>query len=167
VGKINRLFICAIFLVSFSGLAFGQTVVLKSGKRVSGRIVEQTDKFIKVEFQGAVLTFYNDEISGIEQPLAEGQKIVTPQMGPLYQSYIQSLSVPVGAKIEPAGTKETLAEPEKPASLTSKTAEYVPPNLDNGDGTSTFNYQALLDRIREQRNPSKSPVKSEREEKSE
>jgi len=45
---------------------FAETVVLKSGEKIEGKILQKTDSYIKVDFQGIPLTFYLDEIKIIE-----------------------------------------------------------------------------------------------------
>lgn len=49
-----------------STAVFAETVILKSGKIVDGKITEQTDKYIKVDFEGMSLTYYSDEIESID-----------------------------------------------------------------------------------------------------
>jgi hypothetical protein len=50
---------------------------LKSGKKVTGKIIERTDEYIKIEAYGVPLTFYLDEIQKLEdknQPLTPVKK---------------------------------------------------------------------------------------------
>ena len=49
----------------FSTLIFAETIVLKSGKTVEGKIIEKTDRYIKVDFHGVELIFWLDEINRI------------------------------------------------------------------------------------------------------
>lgn len=42
-----------------------ETVVLKTGQKVEGRITERTDKYVKMDFQGVELVYYQDEIASI------------------------------------------------------------------------------------------------------
>ncbi|MDP1853189.1 MAG: TraB/GumN family protein [Candidatus Omnitrophota bacterium] len=53
-------------LAYFPSSVFGETVILKSGKRVEGKILEKTDKYVKVDFRGVILTWRHDEIEHIE-----------------------------------------------------------------------------------------------------
>ena len=46
---------------------FADTIYLKSGTKVEGKIVEKTDTTIKVNFQGVTLTYDKDEISRISE----------------------------------------------------------------------------------------------------
>lgn len=46
--------------------AFAETVVLKSGKTVEGKILEKTDAHIKIEISGIGITYYRDEIESID-----------------------------------------------------------------------------------------------------
>ena len=94
MGKIRSYFLCAIFCLSFLSLGFGQTIILKSGQKVEGKIIEQTDKYVKLDFQGVELIFYSDEISSIEQASSVGVNTITPQMELLYKAYTSSLNAP-------------------------------------------------------------------------
>jgi len=54
----------------FPALIFAEVIVFKSGQSVEGKLVEKTDKYIKIDFQGVPLTYFFDEIESID-----GQKI--------------------------------------------------------------------------------------------
>jgi len=58
--------ILIILLLILPSFSFAETLVLKSGQRIEGKIVEKTDDYIKVDFQGIVLTYFLDEISNID-----------------------------------------------------------------------------------------------------
>jgi len=65
--KKNGLVILLVVLcTSFSTLVFAETIVLKSGSTLEGKIIEKTDKYIKIDFQGVVLTYASDEIERID-----------------------------------------------------------------------------------------------------
>jgi hypothetical protein len=71
------------FLFSFP--LFSETIVLKSGSSLEGKIIERTDEYIKIDFQGIPLTYYFDQISTIDgqkiqQPLPEEPLSVEPEM---------------------------------------------------------------------------------------
>ncbi|MDD4955678.1 MAG: tetratricopeptide repeat protein [Candidatus Omnitrophica bacterium] len=54
-------------LFSFSFLsAFAETIVLKSGKTIEGKILEKTEKSVKVDISGIPITYYLDEIQTID-----------------------------------------------------------------------------------------------------
>jgi len=57
-------------------LAYAETIVLKSGKTVEGKLIEKTDKYIKIDFEGVILTYFLDEIKSIdaEQLVASSEK---------------------------------------------------------------------------------------------
>lgn len=46
--------------------------MLKSGQQIEGKIIERTDKYVKIDFNGAPLTYFFDEISEIN-----GEKAVS------------------------------------------------------------------------------------------
>jgi len=43
------------------------TVILKSGQKIEGKVLEQTKKYIKLDFEGTTVTYYQDEIDKINQ----------------------------------------------------------------------------------------------------
>ena len=45
---------------------FAETIVLKSGQKVEGKLLEKTNEYIKINFQGVVLTYFNDQVESIE-----------------------------------------------------------------------------------------------------
>jgi len=63
----NKKFIAifTLFCLSFSIFVFCETIVLKSGRTVEGKILEKTDKYIKVDIEGIPITYYLDDIESI------------------------------------------------------------------------------------------------------
>lgn len=57
-----------IILIALSLItpAFAETIFLKSGKTIEGKLIERTDKYIKIDFEGVPLTYYFDEIEKVE-----------------------------------------------------------------------------------------------------
>lgn len=45
---------------------FAETIVLKSGKTVEGKLIEKTDKYVKIDFQGVPITYFIEEIEKVE-----------------------------------------------------------------------------------------------------
>ncbi len=76
---------------------FAETIVLKSGKSVEGKLIEKTDKYIKIDFQGIAPTYYLDEIESID-----GKLVSTPK-----KSVIIEISNPGYAK--PPNKREDIA----------------------------------------------------------
>jgi len=50
----------------FPILSSAETIVLKSGQTIEGKIIEKTDKYIKIDFEGVPLTYFMDEIDKVE-----------------------------------------------------------------------------------------------------
>jgi len=50
----------------FPAFIFAETIVLKSGKTVEGKLIEKTDKYIKIDFMDVPLTYFFDEIESID-----------------------------------------------------------------------------------------------------
>ena len=62
VPIISVLLICLCLPI----FTFAETIGLKSGKTVEGKLIEKTDKYIKIDFQGVPLTYFFDEIESID-----------------------------------------------------------------------------------------------------
>jgi len=60
----------------FISLVFAENIYLKSGKVVKAKIIEKTDKYIKVDFEGVTLTYFNEDIDHIE---ADAGGAIAPQ----------------------------------------------------------------------------------------
>ncbi|MBI4309687.1 MAG: DUF2059 domain-containing protein [Candidatus Omnitrophica bacterium] len=55
-----------IVVMLLSGSAFAETIHLKNGRTVTGKILEKTDKNVKIESNGTAMTYYADEIQDID-----------------------------------------------------------------------------------------------------
>lgn len=57
-----------ILFLLIAGLPFlfAETIILKSGRQIEGRIIEKTEQYIKIEIEGILLTYWLDEIERIE-----------------------------------------------------------------------------------------------------
>jgi hypothetical protein len=55
-----------IMCLCFPVFIFAETIILKSGKTVEGKIIEKTDKYVKVDFYGVELTYWMNDIERIE-----------------------------------------------------------------------------------------------------
>jgi len=62
----GKILILLLFLVSFSGLAKGETVILKTGKVIEGRITERTLEYIKVDIGGITIKYYLEGVVSID-----------------------------------------------------------------------------------------------------
>lgn len=60
-----KIVITLVFLVVLTHLAFADTVILKNGQTIEGKIVEKTDAYVKINFEGVGLTYFKDEIEKI------------------------------------------------------------------------------------------------------
>lgn len=64
-----------------------ETIYLKSGKKVEGKIIERTNSYIKVDFMGAPITYFTNEIDKIEgsqEPWAVSAPLSPTLSGKLY-----------------------------------------------------------------------------------
>lgn len=79
----KRLVILLLVLsLCFPTLIFAETIVLKSGKTVEGKIIEKTDKYVKIDSEGVPLTYYYDEIEKIEGAQVTVAELPAPQALP-------------------------------------------------------------------------------------
>ncbi len=63
----KRIIIGVAFAIStFPAFTFAETVVLKSGKKVEGEIIERTQDYIKIDFQGVPVIYHSNEIRNIQ-----------------------------------------------------------------------------------------------------
>ena len=62
------LFVCAVFIFAIAiPFVFADTIILKSGQSLEGKIIKKTDKYIKIDFQGNTSTYNMDEVAKIEE----------------------------------------------------------------------------------------------------
>ena len=57
-----RFFIIVMTLAFFTTPVFAESITLKSGRIIEGKIIEKTADYIKLDYHGIELTFYNDEL---------------------------------------------------------------------------------------------------------
>ncbi len=94
MGKMRFGIFCAVFLAFFPSVVLSETVLLKSGQKVEGRVIENTDKYVKLDFFGVELVYYKDEVASITQGMQDSENTVNPQLESLYQAYTSSFNVP-------------------------------------------------------------------------
>lgn len=61
-----KVFISSLIILPITSFCFAETIVLKSGNIVEGKILEKTDRYVKIDFEGVPLTYFMDEIDKIE-----------------------------------------------------------------------------------------------------
>jgi hypothetical protein len=66
----KKIFLTGFIVLIMTYAAFAETVILKTGQKVEGKITEKTDKYIKVDLEGVNLTYFLDEVASID-----GQKV--------------------------------------------------------------------------------------------
>ena len=64
-SKIMMFVLMGVLCLSVSSV-YAETIVLKSGKTVEGKLIEKTDKYIKIDFQGVPLTYSLSEIQSVD-----------------------------------------------------------------------------------------------------
>ncbi|MDD5355623.1 MAG: tetratricopeptide repeat protein [Candidatus Omnitrophica bacterium] len=67
MDKIKLIILALSLCLYFQVLTFAEIIVLKSGETVEGKLVEKTDKYIKIDFQGVPLTYFLNEIQSVNK----------------------------------------------------------------------------------------------------
>ncbi|MBL7196806.1 MAG: tetratricopeptide repeat protein [Candidatus Omnitrophica bacterium] len=63
----KKILIGLISLLVITSISYAQTTVfLKSGRKLEGKLIEKTDNYVKIEWEGIPLTYYMEEIDHIE-----------------------------------------------------------------------------------------------------
>jgi len=72
----NKKMVFLFLLVSifFYSIASAEAILLKSGKTIEGSLIEKTDRYIKIDFQGVPLTYFFDEIRSIDGKPIEAER---------------------------------------------------------------------------------------------
>lgn len=105
------------------------TIVLKSGKTVEGKIIERTDKYIKIDFQGVLLTYFNDDIRSIrEQKPSAGSSLKSEEDSGSGEKHIQkdglfSISIPKGWHWKEKPGDIMITNPEEKAGIAIEFAQ--------------------------------------------
>jgi len=79
----KRIMFLVFFGISAAAVSgYGATLALKDGNKVSGKILERTADYVKILVSGMPLTYYFDQIRGIEtaeeEPQPAGETAVSP-----------------------------------------------------------------------------------------
>lgn len=73
-----RAALCLLF-IGFFGSCFAETLLLKSGQKIEGKILEKTDEYVRINFAGVALTYFLNEIVSIDgKPVTASQIGYTP-----------------------------------------------------------------------------------------
>lgn|GEM_PF-1285831 len=74
-----RIILLVLMMISAAQFCFAETIKLKSGKIITGKIIERNDKSIKVEIEGVPITYYSDAIESISDVGAPAKSESKPQ----------------------------------------------------------------------------------------
>jgi len=83
----NRVvFFILVMSLFLPAIIFAETILLKTGESVEGKLLEKNDKFVKIDFQGVELTYFINEIDSIDgkQVNAPKEKVVIDILNPGY-----------------------------------------------------------------------------------
>jgi len=62
--KVLTILVIGLF---FTIAALADMVILKSGQKIEGKIIEKTDEYVKIDFQGVALVYYQEEVASITE----------------------------------------------------------------------------------------------------
>lgn len=75
-----KLIFSLLFILNLNSFCCADTIILKSGKKVDGKILEKSKEYIKVDLEGLPITYFVDEIEKIvSEPKAEAEDILAKQ----------------------------------------------------------------------------------------
>lgn len=64
--KIKLIIIFLLMCLYFPTFILAETIILKSGQTVEGKVIEKTEKYIKIDFESVPLTYFWDEVESID-----------------------------------------------------------------------------------------------------
>jgi len=132
----RALVILVVALFGFCAVAFSDTVYLKSGGKVTGKITEQNDDKVKVETSISVMTVERKNIDRIEiDKVEEKAEEVKPEV-----KVEAKESVPVAEQPAAGGTK-TAEKVESP--VRTETSELPRPTEEASDNAATYYLKAI------------------------
>lgn len=107
---------CLLTLLGFWGLwdpmfVGAESIYLKNGLKITGTIVEQKEKYTKVNVSGVDVTYYADEIDHIEGAKTEPAKIISPgTVSPVAPAAPQDKEKLIMEFMEVSGTRQAMQE---------------------------------------------------------
>jgi len=122
-------------------LCQSEVITLKSGERIEGKIVEQTDKYVKLDFEGARIIYLKDEITDISPAVLNDY----PQARDIYKAYPGQLNASVNKPKESkpkSGGKRYQSLPEPIAHTVANNQSIVPAQIEGL--ASSGNYQEMI-----------------------
>lgn len=75
----NKIIIMIVVLYFIVTTVFADTIYLNSGKVIKGRIIEKTDKHIKIDFYGIESTYFLEDVKDIKEDEAEVYPVTQQQ----------------------------------------------------------------------------------------
>ena len=81
----------------FCPTLFADTVVLKSGQVVEGKIIENTNKYVKIDFDGVGVTYFQEEVASINQDKTDN--LASKELTSLYDTFKSSKDIVENKKL--------------------------------------------------------------------
>jgi len=70
----KKLICSVVLMIMLSSVVLAETIHLKSGKKIKGKILEKTDEYIRADIYGVSVTFYLEDIERIDEVKPEEAK---------------------------------------------------------------------------------------------
>ncbi|MBF0489062.1 MAG: hypothetical protein HQL15_00405 [Candidatus Omnitrophica bacterium] len=113
--------ISAMLILFLPSLVHAEMVVLKSGQKLEGKVVEQTNKYIKMDTGvGTVMTYYADEVDTVD-----GKSFESPK--PVISHPVESLPQPV---VTPTAPTPEIVPTVAPLIVKDQVANVVTPPIE-------------------------------------
>ncbi len=162
----KKIVMFVVISLFFAAHLSAETVMLKTGQRVEGKITERTDKYVKMDFQGVELVYYQDEIASItdegRSTTASGKELgLKPAYAPINFSALAE-HYPVASELESSEggdfSEGAIGEGEfggpiaMPAEgLDGGVKQITPANLDISSATASLppEYQQMIKSIQD------------------
>ena len=134
-------------LMLINSLVFAETVVLKSGKTLQGKIIEKTDKYIKIDIEnlGIPLTYFFDDIETID-----GREASKPAESAIIANANDKITTE--NKLE-TNTPTTATEPKRENGLS---VHFVPRSAPELSGSNKNGF--MVSQSKDLKSPSERPI---------
>ncbi len=165
----KKIYYSLIVLIIFTPLAFADTIYLKSGKEVKGKIIEESYKYVRVEVGGIILRYYLDEIDKVQKEVSPQAEVFTLKPSPLITPQGQQENIEAKPQVNSevvtkpqTESAETQTSPQKPSSETPES----PPKISTYNTTADAKDKLEIERIvKEYLNLVSKPLPKEKQEK--
>src|SRR4051812_32123488 len=105
-----RLLAGALLSLGLAAHALADTLILKNGRRIEGRIVQESEKDVTIEHAGSYMTFERRFVAKVERAADALPKPPTPKPSEVEPARDRSPAIPTGANDEEADRWRSLVK---------------------------------------------------------